>query len=305
MATFEDLWAEMTGREQHAFHMKAWAALGGQEAGEVNMSLLMAGRLRFKVEEIVETFFDDTTGRRVPPLGMKGVLNPNSDFLMVQLAIGYADRLARITRHLAGGQEFISAVEFATRSKAVIARIADSKQTKNLLKCPYFPFTLPRMEIADHGTTLDETILPAVGRAYVEQFSNRRFENYRKGTLAGHVTVVEGSRHERFLDAVGKAPVVGVYFPCLQGFPLEGDIQQMGGLPEEFLLAGAIDTAAVQMMYPDVVAGSYNTPGLDCAALRWQSDCSLCFEASDDRLYFSRRSLRANDNYAGGLVLLG
>jgi peptide subunit release factor RF-3 len=84
-----------------------------------------------------------------------------------------------------------------------------------------------------YGKILDEKILPAVEAAYVEQFPKRKFTNYRKGDLAGKVTIIKGSRHENFLDAINSGPVVLVFFAtALQGFSIEADLEQMADLPE-------------------------------------------------------------------------
>lgn len=304
MATFEDVRRDLKGGQEEALLRKLWLAAGGEQGGAEGLKAILDGTSEIVVREAVQKLFDGTFGRRIPPLGMKGVVDAHPDFRLVQPTIVYADRLARITRHLAAGQEFISVTEFEARCRAVLETLGGNTQAANLQKCPYFPFALPAMQIADYGTTLDEQVLPAVGRAYGEQFSDRRFVNHRAGTLAGQVTVVESSRHDRFIKALDKGPVCGVYFPCLQGFPLEGDIQQMDGLPDEFLLAGAIDTAAVEIMYPDVVARDYHTPGLDCAALRWRG-LSLFFWADGGELGFDCGDLYAGGLFAGGLVVLG
>ena len=144
---------------------------------------------------------------------------------------------------------------------------SDNQRIANLVNGPYFPFALPQRSVQDYGAALDDVFLPAVGRAYEREFPNRKFYNHRRGTLAGQVSVMDSSRHDRFLAALSKGPVFGVYFPALQGFSIPAAEEQMGSLPDQFLLASVLDTAAVEMMYPGEVARNYHTPGLECAVV--------------------------------------
>ena len=173
----------------------------------------------------------------------------------------------------------------------------------------YLPIVLPQIALSDYlsdyGKMLDEAFLPAVGRAYEAEFPGRKFYNDRQGTLAGEVTVVRGSRHETLLAALAAGPVVVLYFPtALQGFSLKADLAQMAALSDEILLAGALEPAVAMTMYPDVLARDGHTPGLDCAALRWQGR-SLYFEAGGDCLGFYGGDLHAHGSYSGGLVVIG
>ncbi len=52
--SFEELWDEMTGKQQHAFHMKVWAALGGRETGEEGMKQLMSGQARLTLKNVIQ-----------------------------------------------------------------------------------------------------------------------------------------------------------------------------------------------------------------------------------------------------------
>ncbi len=81
----------------------------------------------------------------------------------------------------------------------------------------------------------------------------------------------------------------------------------MSTLPEGFILPG-MDTPIAMMMYPDVLAYDWNTPGLDLAALKWQSaDYSLIFDTDGDGLDFDRTASLADvyDYVSGSLLFLG
>ncbi len=305
MKSFEKTMRGLTGGQREALERKLWLAAGGEHDGETGLKAILDGESEIVVREALQKLFDGTAGRRIPHQGMNAkVVDAHRDFHLVQPEIDYAERLGNIACALTDGWVFISVDEFEARSKAILARRSEDRRTANLIKCAHFPVALPQMKIEDYGTVLDTKILPAVGASYQEQFPERKFHNIRQGLLANQVPMVQGSRHDRFIEALDKGSVVGVYYPCLHGFSIEADLVQMDALPDEFLLAGVIDTAAVEIMYPDVVARDFNTPGLDCAAVRWRRS-SLCFSAGSHTLNFVNRDLGGGGGYSGGLLVLG
>jgi hypothetical protein len=166
---------------------------------------------------------------------------------------------------------------------------------------------LPKLDpqTFEYGTVLEEVFLTAVERAYKTQFPGRVFNNHRKGTLAGQVTIEPSMRHDLLVEQMKQGPKVVLYFPdSLRGFSIEADRQQIKRLPPQFTLAGVLDTATAMALHPATLGRDWNTPGLDCAAVSWESS-SLYFRASDDYLVFGSRFLDACDYYSGGLVFLG
>lgn len=276
-------------------------ALGGEEVADA----LIAGTKVAEIKDVARMFFD-RHGRRIPPQGMvSAVVDANCDFHLVQPEVNFAERLERLTRHLTNGETPISAEEFERRAAEIVRRMKGDKLLVNLFQGVFLPIVLPQMRVTNYGKALDEVFLPAVGHAYEAEFPGRKFYNHRQGSLAGEVTVAEGSRHEAFLAAIAASPVVALYFPTvLQGFSIPADREQMATLPEEILLAGALEPAVAAVMYPDITARDYQTPGLDCAALSWRGG-SLCFRASVDELGFLNRRLSADGFCSGGLVVLG
>ena len=242
--TWEEYWAGKNGQQRHAFDMKVWAALGGQEDGEANADLFLAGKLRLRAEEIVELLVD-VNGRCIPLASMKGGhVDANRDFHLAQPEINYAVILARLQQFFGTEMKFVSAEEFVKQAAALIARVREDKQVANLLKGVYLPIVLPQLKIADYGQTLEAVFLTAVQRAYQAQYPDRVFNNYRKGELAGRVGVVEESRHQQLVEKMAKGPVVLIHFPNpMQGFSIPGDRKMIGALPAGFMLAGALDTA--------------------------------------------------------------
>lgn len=287
--------------------------------GEENALAVKSGQLVFKVakpatetdsgefvlEQPVKPWLDHT-GRRIPAPGMKAA-DENRSFNVVQSKLDYAERVARFESGFQCKQG-ITAAEFEDRIGLVMLRLAkDERLASLILQRVYLPILIPQTETSlDYGTLLETIFLPAVEREYKWQFSGRIFKNYRAGELTGRVKVVEKS-HQILLDAIYRGPMVALYFPnALQGFSIPADREQMKDLPKDLLLCGVIDTATALVGYPDVLARDYQTPGLDCAAVQWQSGRhSLYFRAYDDQLKFDYRYLDAYGSYSGGFGVLG
>src|SRR3989344_4112923 len=257
------------------------------------------------LEEPVKPLFD-SHGRFIPPQGLKAkVVDANRGFHLIQPEIDYSDRHTRLTLGFGIPEIGVVTGSFQDRTGAIMARLAQDPKTANLLSggvC--LPLVFPKMETSgDYGTLLEKRFLPAVGRTYEQQFPGRMFQNYRAGELAGKVTVVDKS-HQRLLEAMATGWVVGLYFPqALQGFSIPADREVMAYLPEDFVLAGAIDMSTAMVAYPDVLGRDYQTPGLDCAGVQWRSrGRSLYFEAGGGELGVGSRSLFPCDDCSGGLA---
>ncbi len=285
--------------------------LGGTEMGRA----IGSGKYTVKImgnevllAEAMEKLFD-RHGRRIPS-GLKSeVRDANRDFYLKQPNLkametyGYA--LARLQTHLKCGP-FISEADFAARSLKLVEAVKANSQLANLGSGVCLPFCLPPTVVNDYGEKLEE-MLTAFGQAYTKEYPRRSFTNYRRGELKGKVKVVKGSRHEEFLAKLARGTVVGLYCPtALQGYSIPAAREQMATLPDNLILAGGLDIAASLIMYPDVLARDWQTPGLDMAALSWSSvDCSLYFKADVDDARFNGGYLDADDYYSSGVVLLG
>ena len=260
------------------------------------------------VGKIIIPSFRAVNGSRIRPRGFKDeILKANLDFRFDQLeTIDFEPRLAR-SKEYVWPKLAISATELEERYNAILKQVGAMEQCRNVLKGPHYPIVIGKSEIADIGTFLDTTVLPGVGRSYLNQFPKRTFNNYRKGELANEVTVVEGSRCDALLKAIAESDVVAAYFVCpLQGWSITADRNQMATLPQEFILAEAIAGSAGIVMFPDVLARDFNVPGQDLAGNQWQSaGRSLYFRARDESLEFDYRYLDAHDRYSGGLLVLG
>lgn len=305
MTKFSEIWRKLKGGQQQALGQKIWLAGGGENGGEAAVQAVLQGTMRIVLQDAT-ILLVDATGRCIPLPSLKGEhVDANRSFHLVQPEINYAATLARLQQFFAPGMKFVSEAEFQQQSASLIARVRENKQVANLFKGVYLPIVVPQIAVADYGRTLEETCLTAVERAYKAQFSDRVFNNYRKGELAGKVDVVEESRHQQLLEKVVKGPVVLIHFPCpCQGFSISADRKMIGALPEGFMLSGALDTAVSVVAHTATLCRDWNTPGLDCAANSWRGH-SLCFRAGDDGLSFSRRGLYAHDGCSGGLSFVG
>ncbi|MFA6429148.1 MAG: hypothetical protein WCV84_01480 [Patescibacteria group bacterium] len=307
--TFGTWWRGLTAGQQQAWAQKIHKGAGGDANALEGFNGVVRDELTVQV-----TFKDatvvlvDRTGRVIPISGMKGVVDANRDFRLVQPEIDYGAILGRLQRFFAPEMKFVSSSEFETRSKALIAKLAEDKQAKNLLKGVYLPLVFPQITITDYGRTLEEIFLAAVKRSYEEAFPGRPFTNHRKNTLAGHqVKIVDGTRHEKLLAMMADGPVVGLWFANpLQGFSIPACREQIAAFQNGILLSGAIDTATAWVADPKTIARDWNTPGNDCAAVRWRSaDYSLFFGAVDGGACFDDRYLDAYDDYSGSVLFVG
>ncbi|MEK7189359.1 MAG: hypothetical protein AAB666_00050 [Patescibacteria group bacterium] len=249
----------------------------------------------------------DKHGRRIPPSELQyPVVDADCDFCLRQPKLDYGQLIALATERLRQGP-IMSGAEFEARATAVLEQVKADPQLANLLKGVHLPIVLPQMKVTDYGRVMEKTFLTAVARAYTVAFPDRNFNNYLQKNLAGKVAIAPNTRHEQLIAKMGAGSVVGIYFPtALQGFSIPASREQMASLPDNILLAGGLDIAMAMLMYTEVLARDFNTPGLDMAALQWDSAAySLYFKACGSSLYFSHGGLDAYDDCSGGLLLLG
>lgn len=296
--------SKITKYEELEYHQ--WVAFGNRAGGVENVVGVLQGDMEIEILPANKKRFDHT-GRRIPPRGLEAaVCDPDRDFHLVQPPLGYAARLQRLTD--IDLTPSITAADFQARVEDILTRVKEDETIANLLNAVHLPLVIPQTVVTDLGQTT-EKFVTAAGQSYQRQFPDRSFTNYREGELAGQVSVVEGSGYDKLLAAIALEPVVALYFPNpLQGFSVEAQREQMSSLPGDFVLSGPLDTAIGWMMYPDVVGRGFKTPVNDCSAVNWQSpQYSLYFNANDDNAKFDNRDnlANANDNYSGGLLLLG
>ena len=253
----------------------------------------------------------DKHGRRIPE-GLKAdVRNANRNFWLNQPKLettpDYANRIMQFHRCL-GRDTGITAKQIKTETERLLALIRGNPQIANIANGVWLPVILPQLMVNDLGIALEQYI-EAVRRSYTKILGNRRFFNFRKGTLANQVsTVDDGSQHNQLIERMKQGPVMGIHFPNpLQGFSINASREQIPTLPKGVILSG-MDTPVAMAMYPDILARDWNTPGLDLAVLQWRSaDVSLYFKAYNDKLGFSDTFdlTSAGNLFSGSLLFLG
>jgi len=279
--------------------------LGGEEVARK----IQRGEAKVSFEDAIRLFFDKH-GRRIPEGLQANVCDANRDFRLAQPRmdeeVDFANRILRLHGCLSIDTE-VTAEQLKAETERLLAMIKGNPQIANITNGVCLPVVLPKLVTDDLGAEL-ELYLAGVNNSYAKTFGDRKFYNHRKGTLANEVSIVDGSRHDQLIGRMKECPVIGLHFPNpLQGFSINASREQMSTLPEGFILSG-MDTPIAMVMYPDILARDYNTPGLDLAALQWRSaGYSLCFEAGGDGLgfYGAGRLARAPGSSSGGLLFLG
>jgi len=287
--------------------------------GEENAKGLLSGNISAEFKEVIKKLYKH--GRRIPEGLQANVCNADRDFRLnrpkLDEEVDFANRILRLHECLSIDTE-VTAEKLMTETKRLLALVRGNSQIANIANGVCLPVVLPKLVTDDLGAEL-ELYLDGVSNSYVKTFGYRKFYNLRKGTLANEVSVVDGSRHDQLIARMKECPVIGLHFPNpLQGFSIHADREQMSTLPpvrrsqngeggEGFILSG-IDTSIAMVMYPDILARDWNTPGLYMAALQWQSaDYSLGFRAGGDKLDFGSTDGLADASgcYSGGLLFLG
>lgn len=283
--------------------------LGSEVAFKVASGLLVlseeqeGGLYMLKPAQIV---LFDKKGRHIPlPTLQYSHCDPDRSFCLKQPKLDYLNRLVCLAEAFNITPD-IQAVDFESQAIALIAELQASEFLRPLLKGVYYPLYIPKMDIADYGEIIENILLVAVERAYQKEFPGRPFNNYRKGTLKGEVTIVPGTRHERIVERAKQGSQVVIYFPNpLQGFSVLAQREQVATLPERLSLAGSLETLMGAATYTDSMMSHFHTPGYDMSAVQWRRpEQSLYLRADDDGAKFGLKVLlgSANDEYSGGLV---
>jgi hypothetical protein len=211
----------------------------------------------------------DLSGRRIPPAGLAAAVNPASArYGLAQPAIDYSVIHGRISEHIPGAAA-VSRQELEERCEGLLEALRRTEETRELAAGVYVPFALGAARDADYGRALEETYLPAVGRAWKARYPKYEFKNELKGGLGGKVVIAPGSRHDALVQAMSAGPVFGLYFPlALAGFSVDAALAQMEDLPQGFALSGGYDACAALVASPELVmkVDGY-PPQLDLSAL--------------------------------------
>jgi hypothetical protein len=281
-----------------------WKAMCIKLGGVENFFAVLRGEKKVVLEDVIRQLIDKN-GRRIPSPAMKNrSCDPNVVCKLLQAEIDYDMRLARLQRSFVGGK-FLSVEDFKLKAEALLEQIRQNEQLVDLLKGSYFPVCFPQLKIEDYGSSLEDVFLPAVKKAYLEQFPRQEFRNYLGCELKGKVSIVEESRHRQLLDRMAIDPVVGImFFP----YSVFAQKEEMPSLPSSLLLCGVIDIAMALVAYLDILAGDCHVPGYDCSAVAFESSAlslSFDFDIGGGFLAFNAFSVIHYDFCSAGVLFLG
>lgn len=257
----------------------------------------------------IDTALFDTHGRLIPRNLNNGVFAKSRRYFSItQPEVDYGKIHARLTKHLNIGDS-VSKEEFEIRAEKILTKLRADKNVSQILNGVRVPFMLPVEASADIGTLLENKYLPAVQSAFTEVFPDKNFSNHHKGGLAGKLAIALGSRHEKLLKVQQTQVLVGYYFPCVTEYSVPAAIETIAQLPDQFLLAGGVDTAAAMVAAPDLLLRKDGYPPvLWMAALDAEkTGAGYHFEAYGYHLTFNRRVHldQPAESWASGLVVLG
>lgn len=202
---------------------------------------------------------------------------------------------------------FGNAADLEQRSNTLRSELRADERLAPILNGSYFPICLPRCEIGDYGSLVDEVFLPGVKRAYEATFPKRCFKDSMTGKLPGQLTIASESGQEVLIKKMARGPVVGILFPvALQGYSVAAAREQMATLPNGFVLSGVLDTCVAMVSYPDFLARDDHTPTLVCPGTTWQGAFSLCFYPGATSLSFCVvDAVVALGSFSPGLLYIG
>jgi hypothetical protein len=211
-------------------------------------------------------------------------------FRCVQPELDFAAIHAR-TQEQFGSALQTDAQTFERRAQAIREKLEANPSTRALTQGVGVPFLLPQTPLEDVGTQMAQRFLPAVAAAYRARFPSYAFTDHNLVPLAGQLSIAAGSRHDRLIQAMAQADVVGWYFPALSEFSVAAAREQVSALPESIWLAGGADTCAALIGSPDLLLRRDGYP-----PLLWlgaldtdQAKLGYHFEAYGYNLTFLRR----------------
>lgn len=285
-----------------------WIAIGTKLGGIEKVEGILRDELEVEVREAIRLLVAQT-GRCIPELlDLTNRVGDENRSFSVQPLDGYSyiEILAWYKDILPKGSKLLEVAEFEDIAETSREAILADRQIANLFRRAAFPVPFSKFSFSDLGTALEDFFLPIAERGYKAKFPDREFCNYRKGKLAGQVTLLPFLGGERLFAGMGMM----WFFPhSLQRFSPLAQREAMAVLTKHGL--GLADPSAFALAiggFPEQLAGSYQTPGYNCSAVSCESpDFSLYFKAHDDSLVFNDfGNLEYPDEvYSGGLFFLG
>jgi hypothetical protein len=240
-------------------------------------------------EPVYEGWFDEHG--RCDPRGLTKPVHLKSRryFQIEQSSAALRDIYGRITKFLPG--HYPEFAEFEARVEALRQGVAGDAATKAALRGVVVPFMLPQCTISDEGAALEEFYLQFAARAFEAHHMGQEFKDHHKQALTGLMRTRTGSRHERLLEALETGPVIGLFLAsALSEYSVGAAVERVAALPENWLLAGGVDTAAALIAEPGLLLRRKGyAPMLWTAGLETREGEGHYFEAYGYDMTFNRR----------------
>jgi hypothetical protein len=255
------------------------------------------------IDHEVDAF--EASGRCKPLQAAGSAFKVRGYFKCSQPKIDYAAIYRRVATHLGSPQ--ISVEEFERRAQRIRSRIEDQVETAGLLNAVAVPILLPKATHVDLRSALNDHYVPAVAAAFAETLPEYRFVNHHP--VDEELQVHPGCRHQQLLQRLQQEDVVAYWFAAFAEYSIPAARQRESVLPEDFMLAGGVDTAAALVACPDLLLREDGYPPLLwlAALSSARDDAGYFFEAYGYNLTFNHRPHfnQAAEYWNSGLVVLG
>ena len=262
--------------------------------------------------------FDDF-GRRYPSVEDRLFSDKRSFYYKLdQPNVDYDLILERAKKYNLCSKDLTSS-DFKSKADSLLNKLKDNVNYSPLVNGAHIPFIYNRSSKKDDlGTSLEETILPALKNSFTEKFPDAHFKAVLQSNseLRSNIKVHRESRYNSFLDDSVDG-VIGWYFPqAFQEFDISSQRSQMAKLPEleglKMCLSGGMDIGAAVIGCPELlISKDHYTPIL----------CMSAFVHSDERLILllksygphmefwcmtqmlSKTTTQVSEQWSGGLTL--
>ncbi|MBT4162878.1 MAG: hypothetical protein HOC70_10285 [Gammaproteobacteria bacterium] len=247
-------------------------------------------------------------GRLVPESLTNAVYEQSRRYFLCDAPSTDLDDIYSRTCNILGPADDLTADDFRGRIEKILSSLESDPATKGITAGVHIPLLIPRMDIDDLGSALEEHYLPAVERAFLQRLPEAEFSNETNG-LAGKLSVRDGSRHGQLLEKLAKQSVVGVYFPAMTEYSVPAAVEQIQRMPENCLLTGGIDLCAALIAAPDaLIRKDGYPPTFWLTAIQGESE-NICyhFEAYGYNLKLYRRAHlgQTSEYWWQGITVLG
>lgn len=209
-------------------------------------------------------------------------------FRINQPEVDLKEIYGRITQFVPG--DYPPCVVFEKDIGEMLNSIRSNPMVEGIMRGVYVPFILPRTVVLDEGQALEEHYLGYLIKSFKNKFPHYDFKDHHITPLSGCFKAVIGSRHEKLVNMLSSQHVTGIYFPTFTEFSIKAAVERIQDLPDNFILAGPIDTTIALIAAPKLLQNKKEySPLLWLPGLTTKEDDCYCFEAYGYDLTFIRR----------------